>query len=153
MWVGQAGGFGGGRGLHSHTDGSRAPELSRGNLLSSQGDALKQSGRRAGSDPSGSTVREVAGTPPACPLVHSMLTLARGGPVRARSTRLLQITERMETLLHGMERDAVLSETRTEESSSGRNRRQHGVGAQGASWRVAAPATRGFLQFLRPLCG
>src|SRR5215204_3433496 len=45
MWVGQAGGFGGGRGLHSHTDGSRVPELSRSDLLSSQGDASKRSGR------------------------------------------------------------------------------------------------------------
>src|SRR5215208_1253049 len=45
MWVGQAGGFGGGRGLHSHTDGSRVPELSHSDLLSSQGDASKRSGR------------------------------------------------------------------------------------------------------------
>jgi hypothetical protein len=45
MWVGQAGGFGGGRGLHSHTDRSQLPELSRSDLLSSQGDASKRSGR------------------------------------------------------------------------------------------------------------
>ncbi len=30
MWVGQAGGFGGGRGLHSHTDGSQVPKLTCG---------------------------------------------------------------------------------------------------------------------------
>src|SRR5215203_1197747 len=33
MWVGQAGGFGGGRGLDCDTDGSRVPELSRSYLF------------------------------------------------------------------------------------------------------------------------
>src|SRR5215203_3425169 len=45
MWVGQAGGFGGRRGLHGYTDGSRVPELSHRTLWSSQGDASKRSGR------------------------------------------------------------------------------------------------------------
>ena len=52
MWIGQAGGFGGGRGLHSHTDGSQVSELSHGNLLSSQGDASKRSSGQVRSDSS-----------------------------------------------------------------------------------------------------
>src|SRR5215208_6834615 len=47
MWVGQAGGFGGGRRLDRDTDGTQVPELSPSNLLSSQGDASKRSGRLA----------------------------------------------------------------------------------------------------------